>query len=93
MEYLIVRDGDGRALFLWIGDRQEGVCVSDEVLMEELQGPAVIHDLEGRPVLPTDGEKFLDAAYLHFLLMGHAVERNYVGRCGLDDPYCLEEIV
>jgi len=53
----------------------------------------VIHDLDGRPVVPSDGEKFLDAAYFHFLLMGFAVERNYVGWCGLDDPYCLEESV
>ena len=59
--------------------------------MLELQGPAVIQDLDGRPVVPSDGEKFLDAAYFHFLLMGFAVERTYVGRCGLDDPSCLEE--
>jgi hypothetical protein len=26
------------------------------------------------------------------LLMGFEVDRGYVGRCGLDDPYCLEEI-
>jgi hypothetical protein len=93
MEYVIVRDGHGRALFFWIRDREERVCVSDKVLMKELQGPAVIHDLEGRPVFPKDGEKFLDAAYVHFLLMGYEVERNDVGRCGLDDPYCLEESV
>ncbi len=59
----------------------------------ELQGPAVIHDLDGRPVVPSDGEKFLDAASFHFLSMGFSVEKNYVGRCGLDDPYCLEERV
>jgi len=93
MEYVIVRDGDGRALFLWIKDGQEWVSVSDEVLMEEFQGPAAMRDLDGHPVLPSDGERFLDAAYVHFLLMGYAVERNYVGRCGLDDPYCLEESV
>ncbi len=93
MEYMLVRDRDGRALFLWVKDGQTRVCVSDEVLMKELQGPAAIHDLDGRPASPSDGEKFLDAAYWHFLLLGHAVERNYVGRCGLDDPYCLEESV
>jgi hypothetical protein len=93
MEYVVVRDSERRALFLWIRDGEEEVCVSDVVLMKELQGPAVIHDLEGRPVCLQDGEKFLDAAYLHFLLMGHEVERNDVGRCGLDDPYCLEERV
>jgi hypothetical protein len=93
MEYVIVRGGHGRALLFWIRDREESVCVSDMALMKELQGHAVIHDLEGRPVVPKDGERFLDAAYLHFLLMGHEVERNYVGRCGLDDPYCLEESV
>ena len=87
----MVRDDDGCTLFLWIGDRQERARVSDEALMKELQGPGAIQDLDGRPVFPNDGEKFLDAAYVHFLLMGHAVERNYVGRCGLDDPYCLEE--
>jgi len=53
----------------------------------------VIHDLDGRPVVPSDGEKFLDAASFHFLSMGFSVEKNYVGRCGLDDPYCLEERV
>ena len=53
----------------------------------------MIHDLDGPPVVPSDGEKFLDAAHFHFLLMGFAVERNYVGWCGLDDPYCLEENV
>ncbi len=93
MEYVIVRDSDGRALFLWIKDGQKGVCVSDKVLMEEFQGPAVIRDLEGCPVVPNDGETFLNAAYLHFLLMGFAVERTYTGRCGLDNPFCLEESV
>ncbi len=93
MEYVMVRDDDGYTLFLWIRDGQERACVSDEALMKELQGPGAIQDLDGRPVFPKDGEKFLDAAYVHFLLMGHAVERNYVGRCGLDDPYCLEESV
>ena len=92
MEYVIIRGRDGRSLFLWIKDGQEGVCVSDEVLMEEFQGAEVIRDLEGRPFVPGDGEKFLDAAHLHFLLMGFEVDRSYVGRCGLDDPYCLEEI-
>lgn len=93
MEYVIVRSGIEHALLFWIRDLEKRVCVSDKVLMKELQGPAAIHDLEGRPVFPKDGEKFLDAAYVHFLLMGHAVERNYVGRCGLGDPYCLEKSV
>jgi hypothetical protein len=93
MEYVVVRDSERRALFLWIRDGEEEVCVSDEILMEELQGAGMIRNLEGSPVSPNDGEKFLDAAYLHFLLMGYEVERNDVGRCGLDDPYCLEERV
>ena len=93
MEYVIVRDGDGRALFLWVKEGQTRVCASDEVLMTELQGPLEIRDLDGRPVMPSEGEKFLDAASFHFLSMGFSVEKNYVGRCGLDDPYCLEERV
>ncbi len=39
MEYVMVGNDNGCTLFLWIGDRQERVRVSDEALMKELQGP------------------------------------------------------
>jgi hypothetical protein len=93
MDYLVVKDHKERSLFFWIKDDQEKVYVSDEALFAEMQGAGQILGVEGRPVSPIEGEVFLDAAYRHFLRRGLKAERAYVGRCGLDNPYCLEGIV
>jgi hypothetical protein len=93
MEYLVIRDSYGRTLFLWMTDHSDTVLTSDRTLFDEFVGGVPVRNEQGQIFSLAEGENFLDGAYLHFLLQGYEVQRTYVGRCGLEDPYCLEGMV
>ena len=92
MEYPVIRDSYGRTLFLWMTDRSDTVLTSDRTLFDEFVGGVPVRNEQGQIFSLAEGENFLDAAYLHFLIQGYEVQRTYVGRCGLEDPYFLEDM-
>lgn len=89
----MIRDRDGRILFLWMTDHSDTVLTSDRMLFDEFIDGVPVRNEQGQILSRAEGENFLDAAYLHFLIQGYEVQRTYVGRCGLEDPYCLEGLV
>jgi hypothetical protein len=93
MEYLVIRDRYGRTLFLWMTDHSDTVLTNDRTLFDQFIGGVPVRNEQGQIFSLAEGENFLDAAHLHFLIQGYEVQRTYVGRCGLEDPYCLESIV
>ena len=93
MDYLVVRDRDGRTFFLWMTDHSDTVLISDRTLFDGFVHGVPVRNEQGQIFTLAEGENLLDAAYLHFLIQGYEVQRTYVGRCGLKDPYCLESMV
>jgi hypothetical protein len=89
MQYISVRlEGRGR-LLMWLPDHDPVVRVSPPTALAR----AVIGELRDwsdRPVMPAEGERYLEAAFDRLCLLGLDPEWVDVGRCGLELSDLLE---
>lgn len=89
MQYVSVRLAGTKRLFMWLPEHDGVVRFSRPAsLLNAVLGP--LRDWSGAVVTPADGERYLEAAYDRFLLLGLDLQWVDVGRCGMEQPDFLE---